>query len=128
MNAAAIEPSKTVCMIVNLAGPMALIWASTFGLFEMEVDMHRTVLAAAATLTILAGAALMPQSAEAMPAAPTGLATAVTGNSLAQDVAYVCRRVWRCGPYGCGWRRACYWTGPRRHWGPHYYRRHWRRW
>ena len=38
MNAAAIEPSKTVCMIVNLAGPMALIWASTFGLFEMEVD------------------------------------------------------------------------------------------
>jgi hypothetical protein len=127
MNAAAIEPSRTVRMIVNSKGQTALLWASTFGLFEMEVDMHRTVLAATATLAILAGASLGPQRAEAMPAAPTGLATAVAANSLAQDVAYVCRRVWRCGPYGCGWRRACYWTGPRRYWGPRYHRR-WHRW
>jgi hypothetical protein len=96
--------------------------------FEMEVDMHRTVLAAAATVAILAGASLAPQRAEAMPATDSGLAAAVTGNSLAQDVAYICRRAWRCGPYGCGWRRACYWSGPRRYWGPRYYRRHWRRW
>jgi hypothetical protein len=94
----------------------------------MEVDMHRTVLAAAAIVAILAGASLAPQRAEAMPVAPAGLTTAVTVNSLAQDVAYVCRRVWRCGPYGCGWRRACAWTGRRRYWGPRYYRRHWRRW
>lgn len=91
--------------------------------------MQRTVLAAAAALAIVAGASLMPQSAEAMPvAAPTGVAAAVTANSLAQDVAYVCRRAWRCGPYGCGWRRACFWTGPRRYWGHRYYRRHWHRW
>ena len=127
MNAAAIEPSKTVCMIANLEGSTALLWASTFGLFEMEVDMHRTILAATATLAILAGASLAPQRAEAMPAASAGLADAVTANPLTQDVAYVCRRVWRCGPYGCGWRRACYWTGPRRYWGPRYYRR-WHRW
>ena len=90
--------------------------------------MHRTVLSAAATLAILAGVSLTPQSAAAMPAAPTGFAIAVTGNGLTQDVAYICRRVWRCGPYGCGWRRACSWTGPRHYWGPRYYRRHWRRW
>lgn len=85
--------------------------------------MHRTVLTAAAAVAIFAGASLAPQRAEAMPAAPTPLATAITTNSLAEDVAYVCHRVWRCGPYGCGWRRACYWTGPRRYWGPRYYRR-----
>jgi hypothetical protein len=127
MNAAAIEPSKTACMITNLDGSTALLWAPTFGLFEMEIEMHRTVLAAAASIAILAGASLAPQRAEAMPAAPTGLATAITANSLAQDVAYVCRRVWRCGPYGCGWRRACYWTGPRRYWEPRHYRRRWYR-
>ena len=90
--------------------------------------MTRTVLAAAATLAILAGAALMPQSAEAMPAAPSGLTTAVPASTLTQDVAYVCRRVWRCGPYGCGWRRACFWTGPRHYWGARYYHRRWHRW
>jgi hypothetical protein len=92
--------------------------------------MRRTILAAAATAAVLAGAALMPQTAEAMTVPPpAGIATAVEGNTIVQDVAYVCRRVWRCGPYGCGWRRACYWTGPRRYWGPRYYHRHyWRRW
>jgi hypothetical protein len=44
-------------------------------------------------------------------AMPAGIAKAI--DSLAQDVAYVCRRVWRCGPWSCGWRRACWWTGPR---------------
>jgi hypothetical protein len=96
----------------------------------MEDDMRRTVLAAAATAAVLAGAALMPQTAEAMPLpAAAGIAAAVQENTLAQDVAYVCRRVWRCGPYGCGWRRSCYWTG-RRYWRPHRYYRHryYRRW
>lgn len=92
--------------------------------------MRRIVLSAATTFAVLAGAAMLPQSAEAMTLpAPAGIAAAAEGNNLAQDVAYVCRRVWRCGPYGCGWRRACYWTGPRRYWGPryHHYRR-WHRW
>lgn len=89
--------------------------------------MRRTVLYAAATFAILAGAALLPQSAEAMTLpAPAGITAAAEGTNLAQEVAYICRRVWRCGPYGCGWRRACYWTGPRYY--RRYYRRHYWRW
>jgi hypothetical protein len=43
----------------------------------MEDEMSRTILAAAATLAVLAGAALMPQSAEAMTLpAPAGIAAA----------------------------------------------------
>ena len=99
------------------------------GFFEMEDGkMRRAVLSAAATFAILAGAALMPQSAEAMTLpAPAGIAAAAQENTMAQDVAYVCRRVWRCGPYGCGWRRSCYWTGPR-YYRRHWRHRHWRRW
>jgi hypothetical protein len=85
---------------------------------------------AAAALCLLAAGALLPGRAEAMTTtAPVGMQAAI-GDSLAQDVAYVCRRVWRCGYYGCGWRRACWWTGDRwyghRHWG--WRHRHWRRW
>lgn len=94
--------------------------------------MRRTILAAAATLAVLVGGALTPQSAEAMTLpAPAGIAAAAQENTLAQDVAYVCRRVWRCGPYGCGWRRSCYYTRPYRYSRPYpYYRRHYhyRRW
>ena len=80
--------------------------------------MRRIVLATAATLAILAVGSFVPNRAEAMTVTtPRGLA-ALHGTNLAQDVAYVCRRIWRCGPYGyCGWRRACWWTGG----GPYYY-------
>ncbi|HET9717622.1 MAG TPA: hypothetical protein VFP60_15690 [Pseudolabrys sp.] len=84
--------------------------------------MRRTILAAAASLAILAGTSLAPNRAEAMTIAmPAGIAAAVDGTNLAQDIAYVCRRVWRCGPWGCGWRRHCWWTGPRRHWRRRYW-------
>ena len=88
------------------------------GFFEMEDGtMRRTVLSAAAAFAILAGAALVPQSAEAMTLpAPAGIAAAVQENTLAQDVAYV-----------CGGRRSCYWTAPR-YYRPYYRRHHWRRW
>jgi hypothetical protein len=84
----------------------------------MEEAMRRIVLAAA-TLAILAVGSFVPNRAEAMTApTPAGLVAALEGTNLAQDVAYVCRRVWRCGPYGyCGWRRACWYTGG----GPYYY-------
>ena len=80
--------------------------------------MRRIVLATAATLAILAVGSFVPNRAEAMTVTtPRGFA-ALNGTNLAQDVAYVCRRIWRCGPYGyCGWRRACWWTGG----GPYYY-------
>ena len=89
--------------------------------------MQRIALAALAASTLFATGILAPQSAAAAPVAPAPLAgTADTG--LLQDVAYRCRPIWRCGRYGCGWRRVCYWTpgyyGPR--WG--WRHRHWRRW
>ena len=66
-------------------------------------------------VTLLATGALFGGSrAEAGP--PPGAAAigvAAGENTLRQDAAYVCRRVWRCGSYGCGWNRGCYWTpGP----------------
>jgi hypothetical protein len=68
----------------------------------------------------------MPDRADAMTmSTPAGIAAAVDSTSLAQDVAYYCRRVWRCGPYGCGWRRICGWTGPR-YYGRYYYGRPYR--
>jgi hypothetical protein len=94
--------------------------------------MRRIVLATAATLALLVAGSLAPGRAEAMTiSTPAGVAAAVDATGLAQDVAYVCRRVWRCGPYGCGWRRACWWTGGPRYyrrgpyWRHRYYRRHW---
>ena len=83
--------------------------------------MRRTLFAAAAALAILAGGSLVPNQASALTVpVPAGIRAVIDGSNLAQDIAYVCRRVWRCGPYGCGWRRACWWTGP-------YYRRYYRR-
>jgi hypothetical protein len=74
--------------------------------------MRRIVLSTAATLAILAAGSLVPNRAEAMTVTtPAGIKAAIDDTSLVQDVA--CRRVWRCGPYGCGWRRVC--------WGGRYY-------
>jgi hypothetical protein len=101
--------------------------------------MRRTVLAIAATLAILAVGSFVPNRAEAMTVTtPAGIKAVLDGTNLIQDVA--CRRVWRCGPYGCGWRRVCwapyyygggpyygygygYYGGP--YWGRPYYRRYW---
>jgi len=89
--------------------------------------MRRIVLAIAATLAIFAAGSLAPGRAEAMTVStPAGIAAAVDATGLAQDVAYVCRRVWRCGPYGCGWRRFCTNTYPRYYGGPYYGRPYYR--
>jgi hypothetical protein len=100
----------------------------------VEETMRRTMLSAAAALALLTAGALLPDRAEAMTInAPVGLQAAI-GDRLAQDAAYICRRAWRCGYYGCGWRRACYWGpgpyygygyGPRPYWGHRHWRRHW---
>ena len=87
-----------------------------------------TCLAAAALLVI--GAFASP-GAEAMTVpAPAGLNAAIHEANPAQHVAYICQRAWRCGYYGCGWRRTCYW-GPRYDYGYGYgyyrpYRYGWR--
>ena len=67
--------------------------------------MRRIVLTTAATLAILAAGSITNRADAMTVAMPAGIAKAIDGSSLAQDVAYVCRRVWRCGPWGCGWRR-----------------------
>jgi hypothetical protein len=101
----------------------------------MEGNMRRIILAAAAALAVMAAGSFAPDRAEAMTVStPAGIAAAVDANGLTQDVAYSCRRVWRCGPYGCGWRRVC-WGGPRYYGGRGYYghryyggRGYYRRW
>ena len=96
--------------------------------------MRKWILLAVLTAGISAAGAFNAHRAEAMTIGiPAGLGIAAGGVSITEEAAYVCRRVWRCGPYGCGWRRHCFWSGPRyygrrhwaprRHWGP---RRHWR--
>ncbi len=74
--------------------------------------MRRTTLATAATLAVLAMASFAPSQANAMAiSTPAGIQAAIDTTSLSQDVAYVCRPVRRCGPYGCVVRRSCFWTG-----------------
>ena len=93
--------------------------------------MRRILISAAAAIAMLSGMVIMADRAEAMTlAAPVGMHEAVGDVDLAQDAAYVCRRVWRCGYYGCGWRRACWWTGRGYYYGRHRYYRHghYRRW
>jgi hypothetical protein len=89
---------------------------------DEEEAMRRIILAAATALALLSAGALLPNRTEAMTlAAPAGAQAAVDTGQF-QQAAYICRRVWHCGYWGCGWRRACYWTRP--YWRHHYY---WRR-
>ncbi len=80
------------------------------------IHLGHLALSGAALLTIGVAA---PREANAMPLAPVA-----TGPRLADNVAYFCRPVWRCGPYACGWSRFCGWRpGPyafaRPYWGWH---------
>jgi hypothetical protein len=83
-----------------------------------------SLICAAVAAFAVAGALSAPR-AEALPlSAPAALNTALAENNLLESVAYYCRRVWRCGPYGCGWRRVCGWRGPAYYggyYGPGYY-------
>jgi hypothetical protein len=88
----------------------------------MEETMRRLILGLAAALALLTTGSLVADRAEAMTlSTPAGIRAAVDNTTLAQDVAYFCRRVWRCGPYGCGWRQSCGWSGPR-YYGSYGYR------
>ncbi|MBV8792988.1 MAG: hypothetical protein JO237_13170, partial [Pseudolabrys sp.] len=85
--------------------------------------MRQLTLAFTTAAAVLAAGALAPATASAMTfSSPAAIEAAVDATSLSQNVAYVCNRVWRCGPYGCGWRRACYWTR-----GPGWRYRRWHR-
>jgi hypothetical protein len=79
--------------------------------------MHRLLIAC------VAGAALMtilPDRANAMTVAPGAPLALNHSKSLIDQVAYGCQPVWRCGPWGCGWRRACFWRpGPYAYYRPY---------
>jgi uncharacterized membrane protein len=92
--------------------------------------MRKLVLSMTALAAILAAGLVTVPRAEALPVAP-GVVAPVAGEGLLQDAAYYCRPIWRCGRYGCGWRRVCAWTRPyvhRHYWGPRWRYRHWHRW
>lgn len=83
--------------------------------------MRRNVIAAAATFAIVTVGLPVPNHAEAVTVAmPAGIQAALKATNLVQDIG--CRRMWRCGPYGCGWRPVC-WDGPYSYGygGPSYY-------
>ncbi len=87
--------------------------------------MPRITLTTAATLAVFGALLLVPLPAPAATvAAPAELAATLNTVNPLQDVAYVCRRVWRCGRYGCGWRRVCRWTHRRPYWRHRYWRRY----
>ena len=81
--------------------------------------MRRTIFVG--TIALLALGGLPPSNgAQATPASgASAIGLAATQNSLLEDVAYSCYRVWRCGAYSCGWRRACSWDAP--YVAPYYY-------
>ena len=89
--------------------------------------MRKTLLALCAAVNVFAAGALTTGTASAITlSSPAGIAAAIDDTSLAENVAYVCRRVRVCGPYGCTWRRQCYHTRP--YYRPYYrsYRHHYR--
>lgn len=89
--------------------------------------MRGYLLALCAAAAFVAAGSIMTGPANAMAlSTPAGIAAAAEGVDLAENVAYVCRRVRVCGPYGCTWRRQCYHTRPYR---PHRaYRYRYYRW
>lgn len=72
--------------------------------------MRKLLINCTAAAAVLFVGALASPGAQAMTVPiPAGLNAAIHEVNPVQDVTYICRRVWRCGYYGCGWRRICYW-------------------
>jgi len=84
--------------------------------------MRNLLKVCAAAGTVLACGLTLSQRAEAMPIAPSPPAADA---GLVTQVQYGCPPVWRCGPYGCGWRRVCY-GGPVYPYYGYGYRPYWR--
>ena len=91
--------------------------------------MRKILLGIAASVAILAIGSINANRAEAMALpAPAGLLAAIEDTALITQVPYICSRVWRCGYYGCGPRRVCWWR-PGYGFGPGYgFYRPYRRW
>src|SRR5215475_1327302 len=70
-----------------------------------EMRMRKSLAVVAAALTMVAAASFVPQGAQATPLSPAaGLAVAADAAVIATPAYGACWRVWRCGPFGCGFR------------------------
>lgn len=88
------------------------------GVRRVEEEMLKVVFATSATFAALVAVSL-GANAEAMTlTTPANIVHALKDTRLMQDVA--CRRVYRCGPYGCSWRAVC-WADPHSYPGTYYY-------
>jgi hypothetical protein len=80
---------------------------------KQESNMRRLMVTSIVLAVVLLSGLFAIPSAQAMTAPiPVGLAAVIDKASSVEDVAYVCRRVRRCGPDGCGWQRRCWQTDP----------------
>jgi hypothetical protein len=72
--------------------------------------MRKSFVTVGAAAAFAAAAFLMPSAAPAAPLnGAAAIGSAIGDADVASDVAYTCWRVWRCGPFGCGFRSACGW-------------------
>jgi hypothetical protein len=88
--------------------------------------MRKFVLTMAAAVAIVAGGGAFAPPAQALPASGALALPLTQADGLLQEAAYTCGPIWRCGRYGCGWERVCYWRVGPRYFGPHYRYRRWR--
>jgi hypothetical protein len=58
-------------------------------------------------VVFLSGLFVIPNAQAMTSPIPAGLAPAIQHANPVNEVQYVCRRVRRCGPNGCFWRRVC---------------------
>jgi hypothetical protein len=71
----------------------------------MEGKVRKVLLTLAAAPLLLSAAVFTPVRAEAMPLSADVTMQAGSSNLLQQ---IDCRRIWRCGYWGCGWRDVCW--------------------
>jgi hypothetical protein len=73
-----------------------------------EKNMRRFMMTSVLLAILFLSGLFAISSAQAMVAPlPAGLAPAIQQANPVDEVQYACRRVRRCGPNGCFWRREC---------------------
>jgi len=82
--------------------------------------MHKLLVSGVTVAALLAAGSLAPAPAAAIPVDP---AVVQIGAEVANPtpVHYRCPAVWRCHPWGCSWRRVCYWYGNASYYWPQAY-------
>lgn len=73
--------------------------------------MLRLIVSGVLAVVSITGLFAIPEARATTAPAPAGLAAVIQQANPVEEVATACRRVWRCGPYGCGYQRQCWETG-----------------